>query len=273
MVDRLLLTVKQSMETRNFPFDSQDVHINVASATYMSDEVQLVPIKLKAEWGVNQGEESDTQVFSNSVWYFVKDSLTVFTEVDGELSKSRGVLTITVKRALSEFVSSVFMPSVVLLCMTWSAFWLPVGGPYVMPRVALNAFALLCQLSVSQMTDAKIPSTGSRTWMTEYLSLCVQLQFTLMLLNTLILAIEHKAGGHDLAVKLNDQMIRSYPLSTSLNICILTAGFVATSRLCLAATLIGYMSFLIMSYRWHQEKQEADAEAAKKSESSAAAAK
>jgi len=123
------------------------------------------------------------------------------------------------------------------------------------------------------MTDAKIPLTGSRTWMTEYLSLCVQLQFTLMMLNTLILAIEHRAGGHDLAVKVNDQMILAYPLSTSLNIGILVAGFVSTSRACLAVTLFCYIAFLILSYRWHQEKQEADAEAAKKSESSASAAK
>lgn len=256
MVDRVLLTLKQTMETENFPFDAQEVNIKIASATYMRDEVELVPIKDKSEWGV----PSDTDIFSNSMWYFVKDSLTAIVEIDGELAKSRGVLSIMVHRCLSEFVNAVFMPSVVLLCMTWSAFWLPLAGPYVMPRVALNAFALLCQLSVSQVVDSKIPHTGGRTWMTEYLGLCILLQFTLALLNVIILAIEHTGtgdGGHNLAVQLNYQMIKSYPISTTLNISILAAGYLTASRACLAVTLIGYMAYLGLSYRYRlQDKQD-----------------
>jgi len=269
MVDRVLLTVKQSMQTENFPFDAQEVNIKVASATYMQDEVRLVPIKDKSEWGV----PSETDIFSNSMWYFVKDSLTAFVEVDGELAKSRGVLSVTVLRGVSEFVSAVFMPSVVLLCMTWSAFWLPLAGPYVMPRVALNAFALLCQLSVAQTVASKIPHTGGRTWLTEYLGLCILLQFTLTIINVVIINIEHRENGHTVAVKINDQMIKSYPISTTLNISILSAGYVMISRACLAVTLIGYAAYIGLRYyqKQEKEKQKAESRQSSKHENEAAA--
>merc|ERR1719375_1181914 len=167
----------------------------------------------------------------------MKHKIASHDEVNGALNKSRGVLTVVVKRGLAEFVSSVFMPSAVFLFVTWSAFWLPLGGPYTMPRIALNAFALLCQVSVSQMAERKIPDTGKRAWMTEYLGLCVQLQFALALINVLIITIENKQDGHDLALTLNDKMIVSYPITTTLNIGILLAGSPWGSRICIAATL------------------------------------
>merc|ERR1719375_1600895 len=180
----------------------------------------------------------------------MKHKIASHDESNGELKKSRGVLTVTIKRGLSEFISSVFMPSVVFLFVTWSAFWLPLGGPYTMPRIALNAFALLCQVSVSQMADRKIPDTGDRAWMTEYLGLCIQLQFALTLINVLISTIENKQDGHALAVTLNDRMILSYPISTTTNIGILLAGYVNASRVCIAATLVFYLAYVSLAYKW-----------------------
>lgn len=250
-VDRVLLTLKQSIDTHDFPFDAQEVNIKIGSATYMLDEVRLVPIKAKSQWGV----ESNTSIFDHSAWNFVTQSLTAVTEVDGELEKSRGVLTVIVKRSFSQFVSSVFMPSAVFLVMTWSAFWLPLAGPFAMPRIALNAFALLCQVSVSQLADRQIPTTGGRAWMTEYLALCVQLQFTLALLNVIILRINHRESAQTLAGQLNWWMLVMYPLSTAFNICILGFGYVYASRACLAITLTAYVAGAYFKYRWHKEEQ------------------
>merc|ERR1719218_483805 len=107
--------------TKDFPFDTQTVHIKVASGTYMSDEVALVPVEDQSEWG----NPTDTNIFGNSIWHFRNHSITSFEEANGELKKSRGVLNVVIKRGLAEFVSSVFMPSAVFLFVTWSAFWLP----------------------------------------------------------------------------------------------------------------------------------------------------
>jgi hypothetical protein len=252
-VDRVLLTVKQAIKTKLFPFDTQTVEIKIASGTYMVEELTLVPVKDQSEWG----NPTDSNIFANSIWHFKNHSLTEFKDLNGELKKSRGVLSFDVKRGVSQFVSSVFMPSAVFLFVTWSAFWLPLGGPYTMPRIALNAFALLCQVSVSQLANHKIPDTGDRAWMTDYLGLCVQLQFALALLNVLIITIEHKEDGHVLAGHLNDQMIMSYPISTTINIAILVAGYNTASRLCIVATLIFYLGYVSFSYKWHREAKEA----------------
>jgi len=249
-VERSYLTLKQSYQTGDFPFDSQEVSIMLTSSTYMRDELQLVPITERSKWGAH------SDIFDNSVWSLVNASLTSFNEDDGMLQKSRGALTLRVQRSSSQYMSSVFIPSVVLLVMTWTAFWLPLGPPFAMPRIAVNAFGLLCQVSVSTAANGLVPATGNTSWLTEYLELCIELQFVATLITVTIIGMEQRKSGHAIAEKLNHTMISAFPFTTLLNLCVLMAGKTA-SRCGVLATMIGYVSWLTWKYD-HQPDAEAD---------------
>eukprot|EP00930_Biecheleria_cincta_P064279 TRINITY_DN4983_c0_g1_i1.p1 TRINITY_DN4983_c0_g1~~TRINITY_DN4983_c0_g1_i1.p1 ORF type:complete len:462 (-),score=59.13 TRINITY_DN4983_c0_g1_i1:263-1648(-) len=249
-VERSYLTLKQPYQTGEFPFDSQDVSIMLASSTYMNDELQLVPVTERLKWGTQR------DLFNNSVWSFVNASLTSFNDDDGMLKKSRGVLTLRLQRSPSQYMSSIFIPSVVLLVMTWTAFWLPLGPPFAMPRIAVNAFGLLCQVSVSTAANGLVPATGKTSLMIEYIELCIELQFMATLINVIILGMEQRKGGSALAAYCNDVMIKVFPFSIVLNLCVLMAGKTA-SRCTVAATMIGYVSWLTWTY---ENKQDAEAD-------------
>merc|ERR1712110_599236 len=107
----------------------------------MATEVDLVPTMDYSLWGAHAE--------SFSTWSLVNSSLFTFLDKDGLLEKKRGVLRIVVKRPFSQYVSTVFLPSNLLLCMTCTSLWLPLAVPFTMPRVALNAIALLSQVTLA----------------------------------------------------------------------------------------------------------------------------
>jgi hypothetical protein len=252
-IDRLLLTLIQGFDTKAFPFDTQNVTIKVASTKYMLDELQLQPLQNASEQGAS------TEIFSNSVWSFQGAEMQSSVEEDGTLKKSRGFLILKVKRSPSQYLSSIFIPSVVLLFMTWSALWLPLGGPYTMPRVALNAFALLCQMSLDQTANRMVPATGKLSWMVEYIELCFRLQFALMVINVLIISIDYTKGGKELALSLNTGISRAYLVACAINIGVLyfvNSDYVHQALIII--TIVGLLSYALEIY--HRSLQPKDCE-------------
>jgi hypothetical protein len=247
-VERDSVQLKEAFKIHNFPFDTQVVDLDLVSATYMDHEVELVPTSDQSLWGV-----STKKIFENSAWSYEKSNITAFFDSDGLLKKSRGRTTFTVTRKPSQFIMTIGLPSVVLLFMTWTAFWLPLHGPYVMPRVAINAFGLLCQLNVSNTAAKTVPMNGKDSIMTEYLSLCIQLQFTVMMLNVLLLALENCKYGVRFNGDVNNMVTMTFPITTFVNIVVLWCGrFVLSNALCYL-TMIAYFVHLYREYQFYKD--------------------
>jgi hypothetical protein len=253
-VQRALLTLKQGYQTAEFPFDTQEVTIKVASAVYMKDELKLVPTDDASLWGCS------SDLFGNTPWNVVSTSLTTLNEDDGLLQKSRGVLTITVSREASQYTSTIFIPTMVLLCMTWCSLWLPLAAPYVMPRVAVSVISILCMMSVMNKANAMIPATGATTWMVTYLETCVLLQFVVLVLNALILSIEHRKekGGLSVADGLDNELIVAFPILTALVLLFVCIGFFLVARLSIGLFMIGFIAY--MFYRHRKSKMQDEQE-------------
>jgi len=246
-VKRALLTLKQGYQTADFPFDTQKVMIKVASTTYMRDELKVVPTKDASLWGC------PSDLFGNTAWDLVNTDLTNRSEDDGLLKKSRGVLTITVTREASQYTSSIFIPTCVLLCMAWSLLWLPLAAPYVMPRVAVSVISILCMMSVMQKANAMIPATGATSWMEQYLEACVLLQFVLMVSNALILSMEHR--NPSVADGLDNELIVAFPILTALVLLFVCRGNFSTARACIGVAMIGFIMYMLYRYRKSQMQE------------------
>jgi hypothetical protein len=246
-VQRALLTLKQGYQTADFPFDTQAVTVKVASTIYMRDEVKLRPTEDTSLWGCS------SDLFGNTPWNVVNASLTSISEDDGLLQKSRGVLTITVSREASQYMSSIFVPSMVLLCMTWSSVWLPISTPYIMPRTAVSVIAILGMMSLMNKSNAMIPATGNNSWMAQYLETCVLLQFALMVLNALILCIEHRSGGNSIANGL-DELIIAFPILTLIVMLSVAVSYFMVARVLIAAAMFCYIGYMIHIARTETEE-------------------
>jgi len=246
-VQRELVTLKAGYITTDFPFDTQLLNINIASTVYMRDEVVLKATKDPALWSSNT-----TELFSNSPWNVLNMSLmSVIDDTNGGLlKKSRGVLAITVKRSASQYFSSIFVPSFVLLMMTWSSLWLPVAAPYVMPRVAVSVISVLCMMSLASNANNMIPATGKMTWMGQYLEILIELQFCNMVFNALILSLEHKGQDRsELANAIDEELIFAYPTFAGMVIGCVYLGYFAIGRGMIGLALFMYLASIYYRFR------------------------
>jgi hypothetical protein len=205
--ERAIVTLNSVFKTVDFPLDTQNLEVRLASSTYMLNEVHLVPTQDSKLWGAGES------VFNNSAWSLVDASLHSIFDTDGSLEKSRGVLTLTVKRDPSQFVSNVIMPSCLLLVMTWMALWFPLTTPFVNPRVGACAIAFLSMLTLSNRVDSMTAPTGMTTLMDSYLEMCLWLQFAYLLVNGGLAAIAHRNGHAEFAAKLDVELIFSFPVA------------------------------------------------------------
>jgi hypothetical protein len=214
--ERSLLTLYDSFDTENFPLDTQNLEVHLASTTYMLDEVQLVPTQDSSLWGTG------ANLFNNSAWFLLNTSLHSISDIDGSLQKSRGVLSLTVKRDASQYISTIFVPSCLLVIMAWMGLWFPLTTPFTMPRVAVSVISFLSMLTLSLRVDSMTASTGKATLMDGYLEMCVWLQFFYLLGGGCVAVIAYRTGdGAEFANKIDEELIISFPV-----VAVMFGGFV-----------------------------------------------
>jgi hypothetical protein len=243
-VQRALLTIQQAYEIEDFPFDSHDIQIKVASAVYMRSEVTLMASTNATLMG------APSEIFTASPWTFVNTSATSVIEKDGLLEKSRGILTIRVKRITTQYLSDVFVPTLILLILIWCSLWFPLDAAYVMPRVAISVISVLCMMSESQRAGHLIPSTSVSTWMGQYLEISLELQFLVMIFNALVLSLEHRSGDKtDLASTLDVEVIFAYPIVLSVVLVTMYFSYFVTSRLVIVLCMVFFLINASIRYR------------------------
>jgi len=118
-VERANTRVMKKFDLAAYPFDTQDLAINIASSKYMLDEVVLVP------------DEKSSGVYENiwGLYNFKKWRTESYEAFDGELVKSRGALVVTVERSLEKYSQDHLLPASIVLMISWAVFYFPTQIP------------------------------------------------------------------------------------------------------------------------------------------------
>merc|ERR1719491_726297 len=91
-VERFGATINNLYDLVEYPFDTQKLHIKIASSKYMLNEVRMVPDEDASASGVREG------LFDGFDYVLKGFKVYAFDEVDGALKKSRGVFEIEAER-------------------------------------------------------------------------------------------------------------------------------------------------------------------------------
>lgn len=153
-VERANARLMKKYVLSDYPFDTQQLNVNIASSKYMSDEVVLVPDKTAA--GV---EENIWGLYHKQAW----DTGSYVTH-DGELEKSRGYLSVTVKRSLEKYSQDHLLPTFIVLIISWSVFYFPFANPFIMARLALSILALLTFTNLMVKSTKALPGAAEYNW-------------------------------------------------------------------------------------------------------------
>lgn len=90
------------------------LHVLLASASYMTDEVQLVPMPSA------NISDSVAKSFDKTDWTFLYHGLNVFPENVGSLQKSRAEFEMHVLRDASPYWSSTIFPEIMIVVLSYT---------------------------------------------------------------------------------------------------------------------------------------------------------
>mmetsp|Transcript_7060 Transcript_7060/g.15201 ORF Transcript_7060/g.15201 Transcript_7060/m.15201 type:complete len:404 (-) Transcript_7060:80-1291(-) len=207
-VERRMATMKVLFRVGSFPFDTQQLPIKVASSTYMSNEVLLVPFEDPTLFGIK------ASCFKGKDFFLVSSSLTSFTEQDASMSKSRGMLTITIQRDSIKYIQTICVPSILVLLVSWTVVYLPFHTAFLVPRVATALVTTLCALSLQIKSASVVPSKSKAgiCWIDLFQEACVVVNFMGLVYNIMIEVSIYSLGKQELARKINLELKYILPL-------------------------------------------------------------
>jgi len=197
-VERAMAIVKCGYILNDFPYDKQDLVVKVASSKYMINEVVLEPAKkgIGASDGLLDGEAYD----------FVKVGASAFADINGALKKSRGLLTINVKRNLGKYTQSHIVPAFLLVCISWGVFWFPFIAPFITPRLALSILTLLNFTYLTVSSSHSLPAGAPYNWNDVGNQGVMIVMFTTVCMNIFEECVFHQLKLDELARTINHEL-------------------------------------------------------------------
>lgn len=244
-VERVHAVVKGSFSVTSFPFDEQTIPVQVASTSLMAQDLVLVPTTDKSSFGVEDG------IFDGSEYIFKSTSMEAFEDADGALDKSRGQLSIVVRRNHVVVIQGLVLPAALIVSTSFLGFFIPVATPpFLMPRVATSFISFLSQVTLALRYDSMQPARGNASWLDVFEELCMGLVYAAVCLNILIVYTQYQLQVPDLPDKMDIEVRRGL---IALSIIATTLMFLLTSpgmifgllcliRLLLAGSFLGYIA-------------------------------
>jgi hypothetical protein len=250
-VERSVAILKNAFNIVAFPFDYQNLKLRIASSSLMMDDLRLKPISDKSVTGVKNG------VFDGKSFSLVSVETRAVEEVDGPLRKSRGELVMVVKRVAGPYISSLLIPEMLIVGISSGVYWLPLHGPFVMPRVATALIAFLSLMTLSLRTNALLPMPTGVTWIDLFQSDCQSLMFLTVCFNIFVLSVYHNFERKLLAFQFDHEMKALFPGTAGIlfGICFYNTDgtelnwmvFLTNCGLCLGGLL--YVGYCILRLR------------------------
>jgi len=235
-VERAVVVINNKYKLEEYPFDSQKLNVKIASSKYMLDEVMLKPADDKSSSGYKKTMLEGTPYEMESWRVFA------FKETDGALKKSRGVLELTVKRTFGTYQDQHFMPTCLLLAISWGVWWFPLSQPFITPRLALSILALLAFTNLMIKSSRALPNGAPSNWNDMFNFQIQAMMFCTIVLNIFTEICRHQLKVEEISVNCNFQ---SKILMPSLSMIVITIVLTAGSFKWLSLGMAGIVTKLI----------------------------
>lgn len=214
-VERANARIMKKFELSEYPFDTQNLQIKIASSKYMLNEVVLEPDTNASRvdenvWGLYKMQSFDSRAYSTS---------------DGFLEKSRGMLEVTVRRSLEKYREDHLMPTFIVQIISWAVFFFPFANPFITARLALSILTLLTFTNLMVKSDSVLPGSAPWNWNDLFNQQIQTFMFLTILLNISSEIAMHQFQNEQLARYINNEAKVVLPFIGISNIVvILTAG-------------------------------------------------
>lgn len=245
-VDYLTVRVLQTFKLNNFPFDSQVLSVRVAPASPGDVSMKLVPIDVLGE------PTLDPELLEGHGFRLeaVNEEQSILQAEDMDLADpARGVVEIAMGRRASAYFSQLFLPALLVLCVCWSTFFLPVPDTALAtPRTAVTATVFVAMLVLFLHVEQMVPARFGRMWIDVFMENVAILVFAAVAFNTLEQHVHSNMKRPTLSSRFTRELQVFYPLLSAglLGICFCVthvktlSTLSAFSRFYLLMGILGY---------------------------------
>ena len=146
------------MDLRRFPFDRQKLEIYFQVFLYNQDQLLLIPDEnLAGTWDQNIGIAQ----WENEGFLFSERTIELKTLSGRKKAKSEFIATINIKRQPMHFLFSTILPLIVLVCLSWTVFWL--DDETVSNRINISFIGILSVVAYYFVIQNNIPNISYLT--------------------------------------------------------------------------------------------------------------
>ena len=136
------------LDLKDFPFDTQQLPIQVISYQYNPDELQFLPSARTA---------ANIEAFSVEGWSFspLEISFSEFTVPAIGVARPQMTFTVEAKRDAQYYVLTMFLPMALIVFMSWTAFWIQPN--IVPPRIAISTASIFSLIAFGFSIRLSLP--------------------------------------------------------------------------------------------------------------------
>ena len=162
LMQRVWGQFSQPLNVRNFPFDSQELEVRIASATDSETEVEFVQSPTLSSGLADQFSLPDWRVLS---WELKMDPYRVLGI--GDESRASAALAIQVKRYASVYAVKVLLPLVLIVMMSWIVFW--IDPQQAGTQIGVATTSMLTLIAYRFMVGGNLPAVPYLTRMDAFI--------------------------------------------------------------------------------------------------------
>jgi len=260
-VERAQVRCLWKFDLEEYPFDTQNLRVKIASSKYMLDEVVLLP-----DNNVSGVDETVWGLYDLESW-----NTGVYNDTDGYLLKSRGYINMKISRQLMKYFDDHLVPSAICLAISWAVFYFPFANPFITPRLILSIIALLTFTNLMAKSLTELPGSAPFNWNDLFNQQMQTLMFCSIVLNITSEIFHHQFKKEDLSRRMNNHAKLLIPMMSIFTITVILGGGMYHTLSCRTATLFtktavffilaSYAGFIGYEVWWEMQQTKASADA------------
>ena len=178
--ERFGATLNAELDLRRFPFDRQDLDIELQSFVWDRNEVQFV---------ANEAQTGFDADFGTPEWGVVKAEGLIGTrsEIRDDRDFSTYTFRIHAKRHSGHYILRIFAPIVFVMTLTWAAFWEPAQD-----RIRVGFIALLTVVATHTVVSRNLPRLSYPTSADALLIVCYLVATSLTVVSIAVHKLEER---------------------------------------------------------------------------------
>lgn len=191
---RLWGHLAQRLNLRDFPFDTQTFHVNITTASFQPDQVEMIPIEQKIIGVASELSIADWKIIS---W----NAETVpFQFAPSSPRTAVFEFSFTARREYWYFITMVIVPLVLIVAMSWLTFW--INPQDTGPQISMAVTAMLSLIAYRFAIGSTLPKLSYMTRMDLFIFFSTFLVFA-TLIEAVTVSSKAKSGRLEAALKID----------------------------------------------------------------------